>query len=225
MIRQFVKDNKPYAQTSREDFAQKYLSEGCEEVNVLYNGGFIDPTWNGTDFVEGATPEEVIALNTPIYEQGIIERFSYLMLRALSSSMGKYGSYEYLQLQKIEYDEKYKVAKGLLVCPPLLEAITREMYRDFPEVMLDSILTSYGITPTGSQLDKMLQLIVYRYEYAENRYNTFKGFSIDFRTKCRTLVELAEWAKLDQAFNLVDSLPESLNDEQINAFYNDFYAI
>ena len=58
-MRQFIKNNKPYAQTLREDFAQKYLSEGCEEVSVLYNGSFIDAVWNGTEFIEGATPEEI----------------------------------------------------------------------------------------------------------------------------------------------------------------------
>ena len=63
-MRQFIKNNKPYAQTSREDFAQKYLAEGCEEVSVLYNGNFVDPIWNGTTFMEGATPEE-IAVRTP----------------------------------------------------------------------------------------------------------------------------------------------------------------
>ena len=65
-MRQFIKNNKPYAQTSREDFAQKYLLEGCEEVSVLYNGNFIDPIWNGTDFVEGATSEEIAEANKPI---------------------------------------------------------------------------------------------------------------------------------------------------------------
>ena len=46
-MKQFVKNNKPYAQTSREDFAQKYLAEGCLEVPVLYNGSFIDAEWIG----------------------------------------------------------------------------------------------------------------------------------------------------------------------------------
>ena len=64
-MRQFIKNNRPYAQTSREDFAQKYLSEGCEEVPVLYNRSFIDAVWNGTDFVEGATPEEIAEANKP----------------------------------------------------------------------------------------------------------------------------------------------------------------
>ena len=65
-MRQFIKNNKPYVQTSREDFAQKYLSEGCEEVSVLYNGNFIDPIWNGTTFIEGATPQEIAEANKPI---------------------------------------------------------------------------------------------------------------------------------------------------------------
>ena len=64
-MRQFIKNNKPYAQTSREDFVQKYLSEGCEEVSVLYNGNFVDSIWNGTEFIEGATPEEIAEANKP----------------------------------------------------------------------------------------------------------------------------------------------------------------
>ena len=64
-MRQFIKNNRPYAQTSREDFVQKYLSEGCEEVSVLYNGNFVDPIWNGTEWIEGATPEEIAEANKP----------------------------------------------------------------------------------------------------------------------------------------------------------------
>ena len=58
-MRQFIKNNLPYAQTSREDFAQKYLDESCLEVPVLYNGSFIDPIWNGSNWIENATPEEI----------------------------------------------------------------------------------------------------------------------------------------------------------------------
>ena len=58
-MRQFIKNNKPFAQTEREDFAQKYLSEGCLEASVLYNGSFSNPIWNGTEFIESATPEEI----------------------------------------------------------------------------------------------------------------------------------------------------------------------
>ena len=70
-MRQFIKNNRPYAQTSREDFTQKYLSEGCEEVSVLYNGNFVDAVWNGTTFMEGATPEEIAEANKPIVPESI----------------------------------------------------------------------------------------------------------------------------------------------------------
>ena len=69
---QFIKNNRPYAQTSREDFAQKYLLEGCVEVPVLYAyGTFIDAVWNGSEFIEGATPEEIAEANKIIIEQNI----------------------------------------------------------------------------------------------------------------------------------------------------------
>ena len=70
-MKQFIKNNKPYAQTEREDFAQKYLSEGCEEVPVLYSGVFLNPIWNGSEWIEGATPEEIAEANKPIVPQTI----------------------------------------------------------------------------------------------------------------------------------------------------------
>jgi hypothetical protein len=59
MIHQFIKDNKPYAQTSREDFVEKYLSEGAIEVQIIYNGNLTNPIWNGSEWIECATPEEI----------------------------------------------------------------------------------------------------------------------------------------------------------------------
>ena len=63
---QLILNNKPYCQTDREDLMSYYLSLGCEEVSVLYNGGKINPIWNGTEFIEGATPEEIAEANKPI---------------------------------------------------------------------------------------------------------------------------------------------------------------
>jgi hypothetical protein len=65
-MKQFIKGNQPFSQTNREDLIQKYLNEGCEEVPVLYTGNFLNPIWNGSEFIEGATPEEITELNKPI---------------------------------------------------------------------------------------------------------------------------------------------------------------
>ena len=56
---QFILDNKPFAQTDREDLIQHYLDLGCVEVPILYNGSFLKPLWNGSEWIEGATPEEI----------------------------------------------------------------------------------------------------------------------------------------------------------------------
>jgi hypothetical protein len=58
-MRQFIKDNKPFAQTLRDDFALKYIADGCEEVPVLYVEKYIEPFWNGTGFIETASSEEI----------------------------------------------------------------------------------------------------------------------------------------------------------------------
>jgi len=173
-----------------------------------------------------ATDELTLAQKQEKYEQKIIQLFTYLMNRALSSSMGKYGTYEYLQIQKQEYDKKYLVAKGLEVNVPVANAIQKEMERDFPTPTLDAILTSYGYTDlSGTQLEKMYALIIIRYEYAKQRLDTFEGMAIDFRTKSRTLVELFQWQKLDTAFALIENLPNELSDTDIENYYNQFDAL
>jgi len=172
------------------------------------------------------TEEEISAEKTPVYELKIIENFTYLMNRALSSSMGKYGSYEYLQIQKQEYDKKYLVAKGIEINVPVANAIQKEMLRDFPVPILDSILTSYGyVDLSGTQIEKMYILIIIRYEYAKQRLDSFEGMAIDFRTKSRTLVELFQWTKLDIAFQLVENFPENPTNTDIESYYNQFDAL
>ena len=83
-MRQFIKNNRPYAQTSREDFAQKYLSEGCEEVPVLYEENFIDAVWNGSEWIESATPEGIAEANKP----KVPEEISAMRLKLQLFDMG-----------------------------------------------------------------------------------------------------------------------------------------
>lgn len=70
-MKQLILDNKPYCQTDREDLISYYESLGCIEVSVIYNGNFIDPIWNGTEWIEGATQEEIEAANKPVVPESI----------------------------------------------------------------------------------------------------------------------------------------------------------
>jgi hypothetical protein len=179
----------------------------------------IQPQWNGSGWIESYT------INVQEKEEEIIKRYNYLMMRALSSSMQKYGSYEYLNNQKQEYEEKYLVAKGLKVSVPLSSSLQKEMDRDFTDSSLIATLAYFGLTPEPTKLENFYKLIIFKYEYAENRYEIFKAFCVDYRTKCRTFLELNQIDKLDQAFAMADNLSETITDEEIETLYNEFDAL
>ena len=64
-MKQFILNNRPYSKTDREDLIQHYLDLGCVEVPVVYNGGFFNPIWNGAEWIEESTPEEIAEANKP----------------------------------------------------------------------------------------------------------------------------------------------------------------
>jgi len=175
--------------------------------------------WNGSEWVENPV------FDVQEKEEQIIKRYNYLMMRALSSSMKKYGSYEYLNNQKQEYEEKYLVAKGLKVSIPLTSSLEKEMNRDFTDESLIATLAYFGLTPEPTKLENFYKLIIFKYEYAENRYEIFKAFCVDYRTKCRTFLELNQIDKLKQAFAMADNLSETITDEEIETLYNEFDAL
>ena len=175
------------------------------------------------EFVEDYV-EDLVAKKLAL-ENAIIDKYNYLMMRALSSSMQKYGSYEYLNNQRQEYYEKYLVAKGLKISAPLNSSLQKEMDRDFTDASLIATLEYFGITPVTDKLENFYKLIILKYEYAENRYEIFKAFCVDFRTKCRTFLELNQIDKLNQAFAMVDNLSQNITDTEIETLYNNFDAL
>ena len=72
---QFILNNKPFSLTDREDLIPYYLGLGCIQVPKLYNGSFLNPIWNGTDFIEEATPEEIAEQKHYKIEE--IKKFQY----------------------------------------------------------------------------------------------------------------------------------------------------
>ena len=63
---QFLENNRPIFTTDREDLIEFYTSQGYEVCPILYDGNFSNPIWNGTEFIEGATEEEIAEANKPI---------------------------------------------------------------------------------------------------------------------------------------------------------------
>lgn len=192
------------------------------------NNNFIKPKYNGTEWVESATNQDVENNDFTLsnnYLEEIKTLYTTLSIRALQSSMEKTGTYEYLQVQRTEYENKYKVCKGDLIDPYLEDAIVKEMDRDYTDQSLSDLLISLGVTPTGTKRQQFSQLVIFKYEYSLDRLNRFMGFLVDFRTKSITMVENKEWDKLDQCFDLAKSIPEQLDMTDAENIYNQFNTI
>ena len=75
---QFLENSKPIFTSDREDLIEFYTSQGYEVCPILYNSNFLNPIltpiWNGTDFVESATPEEIAEANKPIVQNLKLEQ-------------------------------------------------------------------------------------------------------------------------------------------------------
>lgn len=213
--------------------------------SVHYNDGFRDllhPTINNqqklgeiyhdiendifTYYVLEKTDEE----NKNYYRNRIEDYFSYLYTRSLASSMNKSNlEINFLTAQREVYKDKYEVSKGQLtsgvVYNNTLSLIQAEMNDEFSETVLDTILTTYGVTPTGSHLNKMFQLIVFKYEYGLKVFSSYKRFIEHFRTKSFLWIDEKEWGKLDDVLNLVSNLPSSISLEEAEVLYNQFNNI
>ena len=58
-MKQYILNNKPYCQSDREDLHDYYISLGCIEVPILYDNSLYSPIWHNSEWIEGATPEEI----------------------------------------------------------------------------------------------------------------------------------------------------------------------
>lgn len=167
---------------------------------------------------------EVITIE-PFQEDSLIKSQEYLkevnlvyeslMFSALSRSIGKTGTRAYLEAQREEYKDKYECAKGLVENPFMEVSIRAELDRDFPEDTINSVLEIYGLPTSGTRLERMKRLIVFRYEYGNQAFLQFKAFIADFRTKCITYIELQNFEKVDEIIDLAKSITGDTTNEEI----------
>lgn len=164
------------------------------------------------------------------YKQRINGYFSYMYIRALSSSMNKRSTdLNYLLGLREEYEDKYSVSNGTITSGSNFiatkESILGEMEDEFTEAYLDTRLPLYGLPIEGTHLEKMYAIIVFKYEYGLHAFNTFNAFIRRFRTKCNKWVDDSEFTKIDSAFVIVDALPDALSMSDAQDLYNQFNAI
>lgn len=199
-------------------------------TSVIYDNDFIKPFFNGTEWVESETQENINNSKAIIYKERINGYFSHMYIRALSSSMNKRSTdLNYLLGLREEYEDKYAVSNGTLTSGSnyiaTKDSILGEMEDEFTEAYLDTRLPLYGLPVEGTHLEKMYAIIVFKYEYGLQAFNTFNAFIRRFRTKCNKWVDDNEFTKLDSAFNIVDTLPDTLSMNDAQTLYNQFNNI
>ena len=207
------------------DFSEDKVPVNRTAVSELKPAHIIEGKWDGSQWIEGMTVAEINAKNAPIYEKEIVDIYSMLCERALRSSMGKgyeYDTYQKLKQQQEEYAEMYAVSVGLSVKQTVIDGIQDEIDMDFPLAVLEAELISYGITPTGTHLEKMYQLIKFKYEYGEVIYNIYIRYAVSFRKKSRSWVASNLWGKLDSGFNIARSIPLELSISEAEIIFNQF---
>ena len=248
-MRQFILDNIPYSQTDREDLANYYISIGCIEVNVIYNGNFIKPLWNGNAFVESATPEEIaIILNEKVAEKTleIYNIYEDLYTSSLARAVSKVGqglTREHLNNLREEYNDVSILSQAYLNDGTILNAkafqdITDEMNLDFPIPVLDQTVAYlnsvygpnpvYQIIPTDentTQIQKFCWLIVNKYNLGEALWTYLKDLCSKFRKRMITNLDNLEFDKYNKRMLLVKSITNETTIEQIQLLETQFDAI
>lgn len=164
------------------------------------------------DFFEGEQNEKL----TDELTKEVMQTVNYLTLRALSSSIGKKGTRLELEAMKAIYNEKYNVASGITVNLNMVQTITDEMNRDYPTTEdLDSVLVSYGITPTGTKLERFYQFIIFRFETGLSYYQFFISLVEDFRTCALTHIEKLDFNKCRIVIDMAKSIPENITQPEL----------
>lgn len=200
-------------------------------TDTLYQGQFYTPFFNGVDWVENATSQEINEINSEKYKNKIEYLFKHLSARAEASSMNKSNlDSDFLKYQRAEYQDKYDVAivniTSGTVYDKTLSLIQSEMNDEFSESVLDAILPTLGVVGfTGTHLEKMFKLITTKFEYGRQAFDTFNLFVRHFRTKSFLWLETNDWTRLDQGINFAENIPDSLTLAEAEQLYNDFNLI
>jgi hypothetical protein len=246
-MRQFIYNNKPYSQSDREDIAIHYLSIGCEEVPVLYSDNYINPIWNGTKWIEGATTEELQTIQNQKKEtakQDITNLYTQLYRSALSRATGKTGTLEYLLLQKKEYEDKYKCAMEVINNQPISNQFTFEQiadekeFEDFVgEILYHKIIginqmintksiDYFEIVSTEDRMIDFCQIIKFFFETNEILYQNFMKMIMFMRTRMITDLETDNWDSFNKRLTIVNEvLMCNLSVEEIQEKFANFKMI
>jgi len=204
-----------------------------QDNEMNYNGicEFREPKRNMTtgELEEGAS-EEVIqfAITEKINDslEYIKNKYVSLLKSALERATNKTGDLDYLNSQRDEYEEKYKLALRVIDgenCSthylfPVLE--NEKEFEDFVGIKLQERINSYGLTSLNDRLKDYCQVVKFMFEYSNPFYLEMKSMIIYFRTRMVTDVEFGLWNNFNARKDLVSQITPETDIVGMRNLYN-----
>lgn len=181
--------------------------------------------------IEGMTLSEINNSKKIEAIEVINELYTKLYKSALERVTGKSGSFDYLKLQKEEYEKKYLVSCQLLnnetiTIQNMINQLDKEKdFEDFEGKNLNIALQSLGLTTLNDRLKDFCQIVKFKYEYADSLFKMFEEMIVYFRTRMITDAELFDWEKYNQRLQMVLSINNQTTISQIETLYLEFQNI
>jgi len=218
-------------------------------TNIPYNGGLIKEFWNGNEWIESATPEEIAQIKMPIYRKAIYDLVDKLTDSTKERALGKVGdNLTKEQLEKLEV--RYTIKRHVAYCiingiehkdPVMASLINYEESADYGgEKLLQSIQYINSIyseenfeqngvlisIPTNTtRLLMYCNFILAKYELGEYVNKLFTSLIEYFRSKMITWLDNGQFDKIDSGKAIVLSITSNDNVNDIMALKTQFDAL
>jgi Trp operon repressor len=233
------------------EITQKWYDMNLLEVSLDTNTiqGQLVNSWlqsgNEPIFFKG-TPEELQALENnkkAQAKQEVTNLYTQLYSSALSRVTGKTGKLEYLQLQKKEYEDKYKCALEVLNDQPISNQFVyaqidvEKEFEDFagdilymkiaginqmitnPEAPIDYPV----LVPVQNRMKDFCLIIKFMFETNEFLYQNFMKMIFFMRTRMITDVELGNWDNYNNRLAIVNEvLAGNLSNKELQQKFATF---
>jgi hypothetical protein len=164
------------------------------------------------------------------YRRDVDEVVEFFDDNALSYAINKFNKSEkMLKSLRETYENKYRVAKKELtsgiIYQTVIDTLQKEMKDELTEPVLEALLTAFGVTPTGDHLNKMFQLVVFKYEYGQSIYFNMKALAEHFRTKIDMYIKSGDWGRVDMLFNFMFGIMTNLDPSKLEEYKKDLDEI
>jgi hypothetical protein len=221
------------------DYTDEFILDNSETVKnwelvSFYDKSYVNPFWNGSEWVESATAEELKEIENQkgkeIYLK-IFEVVNELTTSALARATNKQGvglSRIELENLKNEYKDIYEVAKSyidnaLIIDSLIFDTLEFEQDNDFTGEKLNYVANYLQISTAGnSRIEIYCKIIIKKFEFGELMLKSFFSFIRTFRSKMITFLEKGDFDKVNTGFQMVGSITNETTNEEITLKFNQF---